>query len=46
MWTYPDGTSRDSGAVAAQGQAFMQEPATHAEETLEDEHVIVVEIKR
>ena len=46
MWTYPDGTSRDSGTVAAQGEAFIQEPTTHAQETLDDEHVIVVKIKR
>ena len=46
MWTYPDGTSRDSGTVAAQGEAFIQEPTTLAQETLDDEHVIVVKIKR
>jgi beta-alanine degradation protein BauB len=46
MWSYPDGTTRDSGSVAAQGEAFIQEPTTHAQETLEDEHVIIVEIKR
>ena len=42
MWTYPDGTSRDSGTVAAQGEAFIQEPTKHAQKTLEDQHVIVV----
>jgi beta-alanine degradation protein BauB len=46
LWTYPDGTTRDSGTVAAQGEAFIQDPTTHSQETLEDEHVIVVEIKR
>lgn len=45
-WTYEDGTTRESGAVSTPGEAFIQETTTHAAEILEDEHVIVIEIKR
>jgi quercetin dioxygenase-like cupin family protein len=43
-FTFPDGSSKES--KARDGEAFINPPVTHAQEHLDDVHVILVEMKQ
>ncbi|HZP88438.1 MAG TPA: hypothetical protein VFB54_16620 [Burkholderiales bacterium] len=42
-FSFPDGTTRESSGSS--GEALINPPVTHAQEHLEDVHVILVEMK-